>query len=145
VQAFTPAVLTQIKNQTEFWGRKALLQTGTFISYDIEPFLPYSQFAKDAAWRHTDDGLPMNLYFAWLNPLEDDFWRKALLESSAMIADAARQDGQDVDSLYLYPNYALKENPSERLYPAENLARLRQLKQKYDPQQVMSLTTFFDF
>ncbi|EGP86177.1 uncharacterized protein MYCGRDRAFT_110145 [Zymoseptoria tritici IPO323] len=145
LQKITPNVLAQVKNQSEFWSRKAPAHAGTFLSIDVEPFEPYSQYAKDAAWRHEKNELPLYLFFGWQNPLEDDFWRAALLESCEMIANAARQEGQQIDDMLLYPNYALNEIPSERLFGAENLARLRELKGKWDPNNVMGLTKYFSF
>ena len=145
IAKYSEAVLAQIGNQSTYWGKAAGLNSGTFISYDIEPFLDYSQYAKDAAWPHTNNALPLNLYFSWTDPSKDAFWQKAILESSAVIAETARQDGQDLDSLLLYPNYAFNAYPIEKLYGSSSVARLRALQKKYDPQGIMLLTGFFQF
>ena len=145
LQKYSEAVLVQVRNQSTYWGKSAVLNSGTFISYDIEPFLDYSKYAKDAAWPHTTNALPLNLYFAWTDPSKDTYWQNAILESSAVIAATAKQDGQNLDSLLLYPNYAFNAYPAERLYGSTNVARLLALQRKYDPQGIMLLTTFFQF
>lgn len=135
LESYTPAILAQIANQTEFWGKQSLLNSGTFISYDVEPFLNYSQYAKDAAWPHTNNALPLNLYFSWTNPLSDGFWRNAILESSRVIRETARAEGQKVGDLLLYPNYAMKEgNSVESLYGGGgNVERIEAIRRRIDP------------
>lgn len=132
LQRYTPAVLAQIANQTQFWGKQSTANSATFISYDIEPFLNYSQFAKDAAWPHKNNALPLNLYFSWTDAGKDEFWKEAMLESSRVIADTARDEGQDLGELLLYPNYAMSRNPVEALYGG-NEGRIEELRRRYDP------------
>ncbi|CZT19406.1 related to 6-hydroxy-D-nicotine oxidase [Ramularia collo-cygni] len=145
LQAFTPGVMDQIANQTKFWGGQSLLHSGTFISFDVEPFLAYSQFAKSAAWEHGDNALPLFLFFSWENVKEDEFWREAMLESCRVIAETAKGEGQDVDGLLLYPNYAMKMgNRVERLFGG-NLGRIEEVRRRIDPDDVMLLTEYFRF
>lgn len=142
LESYTPAVLEQIANQTEFWGKQSLLHSGTFISFDIEPFLNYSQFARDAAWPHTNNALPLNLYFSWTNPAKDGFWKRAILEASRVIEETARQEGQGVGELLLYPNYAMVENEVGRVYGEGdgNLERIEEVRRRVDP---VSFSFFF--
>lgn len=123
----------------------ALEHSGTLISYDVEPFLNYQDYAQDAAWPHSAGGLPLNLYFAWVDPLDDAFWHKQMLDSVAFLAQVAEAEGQDLSPYYLYPNYALAENPSTALFGETNLAKLEAVKKEIDPEDIMGLTTYFPF
>lgn len=49
----------------------------------------------------------------------------------------------NADAFPSYPNYALFDDPVEELYGPTNAARLRVLRQKYDPNRVMSLAGGF--
>ncbi|SNX85507.1 related to 6-hydroxy-D-nicotine oxidase [Melanopsichium pennsylvanicum] len=144
LQKYSKSLLNLIVSELKYYGSQAFLHSGTLISYDVEPFLPYSRYAQDAAWPHKTNALPLNLYFAWTNPLEDEFWTKAIKASANKITAQAKSEGQNLDDLYLYPNYAITGTPSEQLY-GPNLGRLSQLKERYDPQDVMGLTTYFPF
>ena len=144
LEKYSKPLLDLILSELKYYGSQSVLHSGTLISYDVEPFLPYSQYAQEAAWPHKTNALPLNLYFAWTNPLEDDFWTKAIKASAAKITAQARSEGQNLDDLYLYPNYAIAGTPSDQLY-GPNLGRLSQLKKQFDPQDVMGLTTYFAF
>ncbi|EST04759.1 FAD linked oxidase, N-terminal [Kalmanozyma brasiliensis GHG001] len=144
LQKYSKELLDLIIAESKKYGAIAPLRSATLISYDVEPFLPYSQYAKDAAWPHNTNALPLNLYFAWTNPLEDTFWQNAMKTSAAKITALARQQGQNLDDQYLYPNYALRDTPLSSLY-GPNLARLQAIKKANDPQDVMGLTTYFPF
>ncbi|EPQ26170.1 uncharacterized protein PFL1_06377 [Pseudozyma flocculosa PF-1] len=143
-QRYSKPLLDQIQNQTLFWGKKGLLRSQTLVSYDIEPFLSFKDKTKDAAWPHSNDALPLNLYAAWDNPADDAFWHSAMKESARVLADQARAEGQKVDDLWLYPNYLIADTPVEKIF-GPNLGRLRQVKRKYDPNGVMRLAGYFDF
>lgn len=144
LEKYSKPLLDLIVSELKYYGSQSFLHSGTLISYDVEPFLPYSQFAQDAAWPHKTNALPLNLYFAWTNPAEDAFWTKAIKDSAAKITAQAKSEGQNLDNLYLYPNYAIAGTPSSELY-GPNLGRLSQLKKQFDPQDVMGLTTYFPF
>ena len=36
---YTPAIMDAVLNETQFWGARLSFDTGSFISYDVEPFL----------------------------------------------------------------------------------------------------------
>jgi hypothetical protein len=55
-----------------------------------------------------------------------------MLESSRVIADTARDEGQDLGELLLYPNYAMVRNPVGALYGG-NEGRIEELRRRYDP------------
>ncbi|KAJ1023516.1 hypothetical protein NDA16_003133 [Ustilago loliicola] len=140
LEKYSKPLMDLIVSELKYYGSQSLLHSGTLISYDVEPFLPYSQYAQEAAWPHKTNALPLNLYFAWTNPAEDAFWNDAIRKSAAKIAAQARSEGQNLDNLYLYPNYAISGTPLSQLY-GPNLDRLSQLKKRFDPQGVMDLTT----
>lgn len=149
VQKFSLPLLQQIANQSAYWGTRPL-RSGLFISYDVEPFLQnWANNAdgkgKTGAWPHDKSPLPLNIYFAWTSPLDDGFYRDAALESARVLRDFARAEGQDLEGLYIYPNYALAGTPSAQVYGTESALRLTSLKKVYDPSNVMGLTTYLPF
>lgn len=146
-QNFSQSIIEQCANQSKVIGAQSFFHGGTFISYDVEPFLPTWAEAtnKGGAWPHDKSPLPLNLYYAWQGENNDAFWNQQIRQSAALLRAQAVAEGQDLDGLYLYPNYALADVPAEQLWGTENAARLETLRQRYDPQNVMLLTTSFSF
>lgn len=146
-QNFSQSIIEQCVNQTKVIGAQSFLHGGSFVSYDVEPFLmTYSDNTnKGGAWPHSNSPLPLNIYFAWNGELNDDFWNEQIRETAKLLRAQAVAEGQNLDGLYLYPNYAVVDTPASDLYGSENAARLQTLRQRYDPQDVMGLTTFFSF
>lgn len=145
LKGYSLPLLQTIANQSVYWGTRPF-RSATFISYDVEPFLPdwADGNAKDAAWPHANGPLPLNLYFAWLNPADDQFYRQAAIESARLITEQANAEGQNLDQFVLYPNYALDNTPPAQVF-GDSLDRLAQLKQRFDPNDVMRQTTYFPF
>lgn len=81
---------------------------------------------------------------AWVSPEFDDYYHSAVKEATAMILQAAIEDGQDVGGAkqIVYPNYAVYDTPLSKLY-GSNVRRLQSIKKKYDPTNVMGLTGGF--
>ncbi|PWY97599.1 FAD-binding domain-containing protein [Testicularia cyperi] len=144
LQRYSKELLNLIVSELKYYGTTGLLKSATFISYDVEPFLPYSQYATDSAWPHSTNALPLNIYFAWTDPGQDAFWQAAIKATANKIAAQAKAEGQKLDNLYLYPNYAVTGTDPAAIY-GPNLARLSALRKQYDPKDVMGLTTFFPF
>ena len=122
-----------------FFLRKlcGLLRGVLLVSYEMQPFLRnITRFATPSAYPHEKSVSPLNIYFAWPLVSSDQLLINAMKESAASIAAVAREDGQDIDSLPLYPNYCLADTPLERMY-GSNLEKLRSTKQIYDPSNVM--------
>jgi FAD/FMN-containing dehydrogenase len=88
--------------------------------------------------------VPLNLYFAWANPLADATFHAALQQSAQHLTDLAISEGQDIAQAPLYTNYALYDTPLERIYGG-NVARLRSIKARVDPDGVMGLAGGFKF
>ena len=104
----------------------------------------YGQYATDSAFPHADSPLPLNLYFAWALPVNDDFWYNAMKESVAILKAEAIREGIYKDSFTKYPNYAITGTTAEELYGTANTARLRAIRQQVDPDGVMELAGGFD-
>lgn len=148
LQKYSEPLLQQIANQSTFYGTQ-LFKSGTFFSYDVEPFLTtFGRTANDnggSAWLHSSSPLPLNLYFAWTSSADDDYYKQALLSTANLLTNQAKAEGQDLSSFTLYPNYAITGTTADQLYGSTNAATLRIAKAKYDPKNVMGLTTFFSF
>ncbi|KAJ3772061.1 hypothetical protein EV361DRAFT_448626 [Lentinula raphanica] len=143
----TPTVLDAIINETVFWGTKLSFESGTFISYDIEPFLPtiFTHSQSDSAYppSRSTAYLPLNLYYAWDLEIADDSFHSAIKQSANQITAVALAEGQTgVDSAPLYPNYAIYDTPLERLY-GDNVAKMQSVKARVDPNNIMGLTGGF--
>ncbi|PWN43837.1 FAD-binding domain-containing protein [Ceraceosorus guamensis] len=146
-KSYSIPILQQIVNQTRYYGSQQPFHSGVFTSYDVEPFLPnYAAGTnKGGAWPHDQSPLPLNIYFTWLNPLDDAFWAKEIKKTAALLRAQAVKEGQNLDDVYLYPNYAIAGTSSNKVYGPQSAQRLRTLRKKYDPKNVMGLTTYFEF
>lgn len=144
----TPTILDAIVNETKYWGPLlSLLGTGTFISYDVEPFHPallsHTSLASAYPPTRSTAYLPLNIYYAWVLPLLDDKFHDAIRESARVLTDKALAEGQaGVDTAAPYPNYAVFSTPVEKIY-GSNLPAMRAVKARVDPNNVMSLAGGF--
>ncbi|KAJ3508178.1 hypothetical protein NLJ89_g5895 [Agrocybe chaxingu] len=144
VLEYTPNMLDVVLNETIFWGtRLSLFGTGTFISYDVEPFLPsiYSHNLEPTAFPPVRSLglLPFNIYYAWLSPFHDEFFHDAARKSAQQVMNAAMAEGQSsLLGAPLYPNYAIYDTPLSDIYGA-NLPALQALKAEVDPTNIMGL------
>ncbi|KAK4164091.1 bifunctional solanapyrone synthase [Cladorrhinum sp. PSN259] len=142
--ALTPGFMAAIKNQTDYLGGlPKALNSGTSLSYDIEPFTNYGQHATDSAYPHADSPLPLNLYFAWASPLDDQYWHDTLRQALDTLKQVAISEGIWKDTFTAYPNYAINSNTAEDVYGVANTARLRAIKAEIDPTGIMDLAGGF--
>lgn len=142
--ALTQGFLNVVYNETTFYGKLALLHTGVFVSYDIEPFLKsYGAKSTDSAYPHSDSPLSLNLYFTWTLPIEDAYWRGIMQNSVNHLLAVAKAEGIYAVDMTVYPNYALSTYGGDQLYGAANAARLRAIKAHVDPAGVMELAGGF--
>ncbi|KAF5337654.1 hypothetical protein D9758_013012 [Tetrapyrgos nigripes] len=120
----------------------------TFISYQLEPFLPsiLSHSSSASAWPPTRDVayLPLNIDYGWLLESQDEVLRDAARQSAAHITQVALDEGQQVENAPHYVNYALYDTPIEKIYGA-SLDKMRSVKARVDPDDVMGLTGGFKF
>jgi hypothetical protein len=136
----------------KFWGRELSnileLRTGTFISYDVEPFFSdilthtdqFSAYPPSRSIAYT----PMNIYYAWLAEGNDETFHSAVKQSVNQFRAVAIKEGQQIEQAPLYTNYAIYDTPLEVMY-GDNLPRLRALKKLHDPDNVMGLAGGFKF
>lgn len=130
---------------SKFWGSRLSLLSGTFISYDVEPFLStlFSHGSHSAYPPSRNQGLsPFNIYFAWTASLSDDEFHEAARQSAAQVKAVAIAEGQDISDVAIYTNYAIYDTPLEGLY-GSNVPRLKALKASVDPTNVMGLAGGF--
>ena len=85
------------------------LSSGTFISYDIEPFLPtlFSYGDEDSSAyppSRSTPLYPLNIYYAWVDESADSSFQSTASDSASRITDAAVSQGQDVSDAALYGN-----------------------------------------
>ncbi|KAK7041486.1 hypothetical protein VNI00_009354 [Paramarasmius palmivorus] len=125
-------VLDTIVNETNFWGSQLALKSEVILSYAVATFrIPSTS---------TSIYLPFHLYYGWILETFDDEYHDALRETTRRITEAALADGQaGVDTAALYPGYAIFDTPPERIWGG-NLERLRKVKKRVDPKDVMGLT-----
>jgi len=116
------------------------------VSYDVEPFDPglfnHSRIPSAYPPDRSRALFPTNIYFAWSSPSKDAQVGAALMQSTNTIRAAAIAEGQNVADVAVYGNYAHLGTPVESLYGA-NLARLRSIRNRVDPHNVMALAGGF--
>jgi len=146
--SYSVDILTLIQNLTLEWGpRIALLDSATFISFDIEPF-DSGLFSHGTPSAYPPDRsrglLPTNLYFSWEFQTSDSYIISVMKDLANSIKQAAIDEGQDVQDAAIYGNYALSDAPLSSIYGA-NVGRLSQIRAAVDPGDVMGLTGGFRF
>ncbi|KAI9069033.1 FAD-binding domain-containing protein [Trametes sanguinea] len=146
---FNDRIMDAVLNETKFWGERLSFQSGSFISYDVEPFL-------STIFSHAPEGssayppsrstglLPLNIYYAWGASLADETMQNAARQSAEHLTQVIVGEGQDIGDAALYGNYAILGTPLERIY-GQNVPKLRALKAKYDPDNVMGLAGGWKF
>ncbi|QSZ30290.1 hypothetical protein DSL72_004812 [Monilinia vaccinii-corymbosi] len=139
----TPGFLNAVYNESKVYGKQAVKHSATFLSYQVEPFGKYGQYATDSAFPHADSPLPLNLYFSWELSSEDAFWRGVMQRSIDHLTEVAKAEGI-YSSAPAYPNYALSTYRGDQIYGPTNAARLRKIQDQYDPDRVMLLAGGFD-
>ena len=86
---------------------------------------------------------PSSLFILWNDKSFDQLMYNSIRSMSAPITEAGIKDGQDLKDVAHCPNFALFGTPLEKIY-GENVKRLREIKQKYDPFRIMDLTDGFN-
>ncbi|ESK94352.1 hypothetical protein Moror_8217 [Moniliophthora roreri MCA 2997] len=141
----SPSVLDTIVNETKFWGEKLALKSQVIVSYAVQTFRLPTASSSGSSWPPTRSPgyLPFHLYYGWALKTFDDDYHNAMRQTSRRITEAALADGQaGVDTAALYPGYAIFDTPAEQIW-GESLGRLKEVKKRVDPQNVMGLTGGF--
>ena len=87
---------------------------------------------------------PSSIYLGWTNASADGYMADAMRRSAASLVEAGIQDGQDLKNAAPSVNYALFGTPLETMY-GEHLERLREIREEYDPEDVMGLAGGWKF
>lgn len=140
---YSETLLTAIANESVFWGDVLNGQQSFRNVYSVEPFLP-SAFSQASAVTNAFPPsrilwLPTSINFFWEQSALDAVVESSLRQSVEHLTLVAKGEGQDVDSLPVYNNYALFDTSLEKIYQG-NLRRLREMKHRYDPENIMGLT-----
>ncbi|KAK3400816.1 hypothetical protein B0T20DRAFT_390681 [Sordaria brevicollis] len=135
--------LEAIKMEVDSINKVMVKHGGITVSYDIEPFTKYGEHATESAFPHTESPLPLNIYFAWSLPSNDDFWYARMKQTLETLKKVAIEDGIYSDAFTYYPNYSLFDATPQELYGNENAARLARIRDQYDPERVMELAGGF--
>lgn len=112
----------------------------------FEPFVPKSILRPDTdgVFPHSVYASPLNAALWWTDPSKDAAGLAALDSAVAQFTTVLRNEGQPVDQMMLYPNYADVSHTMSQLY-GPNLAQAKTLRAKYDPQGVMLRTGGWKF
>ncbi len=114
----------------------------------MEPFLPsilsHDKFPTAYPPTRRKVYSPLNLAYAWAVADYDDIFFEAIRQSTATIRAAAIAEGQDIANAPMYPNYALFDTPLNEIY-GNNVHKLKSLRKKVDPADVMGLAGGFKF
>ena|ERR1700753_2069123 len=113
---------------------------------EVWPFLPsiFDNSPPGAAWPHTKGKSfgPCVASFRWKGEENDGLWLTKIDEALKAIYEVAKSEGVTSDSAPVYLNTSLENTSVEAIYQ-DNLEPLRQLREKYDPTGLMSLTGGF--
>lgn len=110
--------------------------------WDAEPFSPkHLTFAPEgsSAWppSRAKPFFPLLLFFQFSDPSKYNEIRDIAYASGARLQSYLRSRGDDLK--VVYPNFADSGASVENMY-GKNLPRLKTLRKRYDPQNVMGLT-----
>ncbi|PFH53329.1 hypothetical protein AMATHDRAFT_55211 [Amanita thiersii Skay4041] len=147
---YSSDMINAIANETMFWTRELSNKTATLLSYAIEPFLSsIPAFNKGATSAYPPDRSrvlsPFDISYSWLSGTYDNDFYLALRQSAAQLRAVAMEYGQNaVGNAAVYPNYALIGTPLKDMY-GRNVPRLRALKKRVDPKNVMGLAGGWKF
>jgi hypothetical protein len=132
----------------KFWGdRLSQYDDNMLFFYVLEPFEPDFLAHGEPSAYPPDRSLtvfPSLIYVGWTSASSDVYMEDAARHSAASLVEAAIQDGQDLKNAATYVNYAMFGTPLERMY-GEHLERLRGIRKKYDPEDVMGLAGGWKF
>ena len=117
------------------------------LVYTIEPFEPDFLTHGGPSAYPPDRSLavlPSNIVYAWSDESADQYMADALRSSAASLVEVGIQDGQDLKNAGPYVNYALFGTPLEEMYGG-HLGHLREIRVKYDPEDIMGLAGGWKF
>ena len=152
-QCFVLLFPNQTQPFSQYWTTELTPKSGISFGYAIEPFLQsyLSHANSPSAWpapsarKQGNAPNPLLVFFSWNNTLYDEEFVAAVEESANRLAAVAKAEGLLSDHpMALYGNYVDANTPLVDIY-GENLPKLRALRAKIDPKNVMGLTGGFRF
>ncbi|CAF2522558.1 unnamed protein product [Rotaria sp. Silwood2] len=102
------------------------------------------------SWKSNQYGLTIDnvveYEFGWESSSDNNAFIDGLKSTTNTILQAALDDGQDIggSKQIRYPNNALGDTPLEQMY-GDNVAKLRSIRQAWDPYNIMYLCGGFKF
>ncbi|KAK7023511.1 hypothetical protein VNI00_016729 [Paramarasmius palmivorus] len=146
VSRYTVGILDEIRTQVEKIVSKAAVGNHTFITLGIgpEPFVQPNAHSTDSAYPHPRGRFvcPTVMEAHYPNAADDGFFNSAVRKAQQAIQLRAIKEGQSFPDDILYNNYAPSDTPLKLIY-GSNLARLRDIKKRVDPSNVMGLAGGF--
>ena len=147
-RAFTVCRSGNMDGGSQFSGKQvSALDSTAVVSSALEPF-DSGVFSHGSPSTYPPDRsravFPSVLNIAWSNASLDKTMADLLRDGAKTIRGVAIADGQNLSHAAVYVNYALFDTPLEDMYGG-NLARLRSIKAKIDPERVMDLAGGFKF
>jgi hypothetical protein len=132
----------------KFWGeRLSEYDDSVLLVYSLDPFeSDFLTHGGPSAYPpdRSRAVLPSSIYLGWTNASVDGYIADAMRLSAASLVEAGIQDGQDLKNAAPYINYALFGTPLETMY-GKHLERLRGIRKRYDPEDVMGLAGGWKF
>ncbi|EEB90720.1 hypothetical protein MPER_11036 [Moniliophthora perniciosa FA553] len=143
---YTIGILDEMKAQFDRILSAAVAENRSLVAmvFVPEPFAQPNVRSTDSAYPHHlgDFVCPTSLEIDWTDPADDEFCFAAIDEAQRAIQAKAVEEGQSLWDDILYNNYAPADTPLELLY-GNNLERLRRIKKRVDPEDVMGLAGGF--
>jgi len=148
VTQYSPAIFDAFADQVMAWGPRLFnLDPNVTLAGSMEPF-DDNLFSHGSGSAYPPDRshaiFPSDFSLLWSNASLDETMADALRQMSSAIHTAALADGQNVSHAAVYVNYALFGTPLEDIYGG-NVKRLREIRAKIDPEDVMGLAGGFKF
>ncbi|KAH9037371.1 FAD-binding domain-containing protein [Lactarius deliciosus] len=145
---YTEPIMNAFMNETEFYGKKlSQYDPSVLVVYTIDPF-ESDLFTHGSPSAYPPDRtrpvFPSSIYYGWTDESVDKHMDDAIRTSTATLERAGIQDGQDLENAPAYVNYAISGTPLEKIYGG-NLQRLREIRAKYDPEDIMGLAGGWKF
>lgn len=142
------ATVKQATHQTtpQFWGT-TLSQSdpSATLFYSLEPFLPSILLhGSNSAYPASRDRalLPTSIQYSYELSSADSFMRSAIAQTTRHLQKLAVFEGQPVSlnnqENVVYGNYADASTPSQHVF-GDNLWKMKLIKLRYDPLNVMGL------